>query len=53
MKIVRILVQELGLEQDLFPAQPKRVYYIYTPYNMYGVARIMKESKKTLSGEEG
>ncbi len=53
IRLIRKWAKELELERELYSIQPKRVYYLYTPYNMYGVARLMREAKENAAQNKG
>jgi hypothetical protein len=44
LHLVRILVDELDATSDDAPFEPNKVYHIYTPYNMFGVAHLLMEA---------
>lgn len=48
MRLILRLAKELGLKDDVFVAQPKRIYYVYSPYDAYGAGRALMEAKKLL-----
>lgn len=41
VRLIRILAEELDTEEDIFPLQPNRIYYLPTPYNTFGVGRLL------------
>jgi hypothetical protein len=41
MRLIRILAEELDTDEDIFPLQPNRIYYLPTPYNSFGVGRLL------------
>lgn len=49
LRLARIMLDEVDAEQDIFPLEANKSYYIATPYNMYGVAKILKQA---LEGEK-
>lgn len=44
--LFHILAEKFVPVQPTPMYQPKKVYYLYTPYNMYGAARLMREAKE-------
>ena len=41
IRLIRILAQELDTEEDIFPFEPYKVYYLPTPYNVFGAGKAM------------
>lgn len=41
MRLIRILAEELATDEDIFPLQPNKIYYLPTPYNSFGVGRLL------------
>jgi len=41
MRLIRILAEELDTDEDIFPLQPNKIYYLPTPYNSFGVGRLL------------
>ncbi|MBI4673801.1 MAG: hypothetical protein HY741_19310 [Chloroflexi bacterium] len=53
LHLVRILVDELDATNEIAPFEPNKVYHIYTPYNMYGVAHLLMEAFEKAKPKEG
>jgi len=47
IRLIRILAQELDTEEDIFPLEPYKVYYLPTPYNVFGAGRALMNAMKT------
>ena len=41
LRLIRILAEELDANEDMFPFQPNRVYYLPTPYQSFGAGRAL------------
>lgn len=41
LRLMRILAEELEPDEDIYPLQPNRIYYLPTPYNSFGVGRLL------------
>lgn len=39
--LIQILAEELEPPEELFPFQPNKVYYLPTPYRLYGAGRAL------------
>lgn len=44
IRLIRILVEELDVEQDIFPFEPYKVYYLATPYNVFGAGKALMDA---------
>lgn len=53
IRLIRILAEELDTAQDIFPFEPYRVYYLATPYNVFGAGRTLMDAMRAsdASGE--
>ena len=52
VKLIRILAEDLDTAENSFPLDPKKVYYLPTPYNSFGAAEtLMKLLKDDSTGE--
>lgn len=59
VKLARILlddvdtaVEEQELTDEIAPFERNKVYHLYTPYNMYGVAHLLMEAFEKAKPEE-
>ncbi len=43
LKLIRILAEELDTNENIFPFQPNKIYYLPTPYNAFGVAEVLAQ----------
>jgi len=46
LRLIRILAEELDTEEDIYPLQPHKVYYLATPYQSYGTGRVLMTAMK-------
>lgn len=44
LRLARILIQEVESEEEIFPLEANKSYYIATPYEMYGAAEILMQA---------
>lgn len=49
IRLIRILAEELDTEQSIFPFEPYKIYYLATPYNVFGAGRALMEAMETAS----
>ena len=50
IRLIRILAEELDMEENIYPLEPYKTYYVATPYDAFGAAKtLMDELKKTES----
>jgi len=47
IRLIRILAEELDQEETLFPLEPHKLYYLPTPYNMFGAGKTLMEAMKS------
>lgn len=47
IRLIRILAQELDTEEDIFPFEPYKVYYLPTPYDVFGAGKALMNAMKT------
>ena len=41
LRLMQILSEELDSNEDIYPLQPNKIYYLPTPYNSFGVGRLL------------
>lgn len=46
IRLIRILAEELDLEQSIFPFEPYKIYYLATPYNVFGAGKALMDAMK-------
>lgn len=46
LRLIRILAEELDTDEDMYPLQPHKLYYLPTPYHAYGVGRALMAALK-------
>lgn len=47
IRLIRILAEELDEEKNIFPFEPYKIYYLATPYNMFGAGRALMDAMST------
>ncbi len=45
-KLIRVLVEELDIPEDIAPIEPFKTYDLPTPYDMFGAGAILIEALK-------
>lgn len=46
LKLIRVLVEDLDIAEDIAPIEPFKTYDIPTPYDMFGAGNILMEALK-------
>jgi len=44
IRLIRILAEELDREEDIYPFEPYKVYYLPTLYDMFGAGRALMDA---------
>lgn len=44
IRLIRILAEELDTEQNIFPFEPYKIYYLATPYNVFGAGKALMDA---------
>ncbi len=52
LRLMRILAEELEMEEDIYPLQPYKVYYLPTPYPAYGTGAALMSAMKEVERQE-
>ena len=47
LRLIRILAQELDTAENIFPFEPYKIYYVATPYNVFGAGQVLMDAMKT------
>jgi hypothetical protein len=47
IRLIRILAEELDIEADFSPFEPYKVYYLATPYNVFGAGKALMDALRT------
>ncbi len=47
IRLIRILAEELDRQQDIFPFEPYKIYYLATPYNVFGAGKALMDAMRT------
>jgi len=47
IRLIRILAEELDAEANIFPFEPYKIYYLATPYNMFGAGKALMDTMRT------
>ncbi|MCP4356430.1 MAG: hypothetical protein GY796_00220 [Chloroflexi bacterium] len=50
LKLIRILAEELDSDEDIYPLEPYKVYYLPTPYHIVGAGKKLMDALEE-SGE--
>lgn len=53
LRLIRILAEELDINEDISPLEPHKVYYLATPYHTSGAGKTLMESMKSSDYGEG
>jgi hypothetical protein len=46
LKLIRILVEDLDMAEDISPLEPFKTYDLPTPYNSFGAGAVLMEALK-------
>jgi hypothetical protein len=46
LKLIRVLVEDLDIAEDITPIEPFKPYDLPTPYDMFGAGAILMEALK-------
>ncbi|NMF56922.1 hypothetical protein [Pseudanabaena yagii] len=46
LKLIRVLVEDLDIAEDIAPIEPFKTYDLLTPYDMFGAGAILMETLK-------
>jgi len=46
IRLIRILAEELDTEEDIFPFEPYKIYYLPTPYNTFGAGKALMDAMR-------
>ncbi|BBC23703.1 hypothetical protein [Pseudanabaena sp. ABRG5-3] len=46
LKLIRVLVEDLDIAEDIAPIEPFKTYDLTTPYDMFGAGTILMEALK-------
>ena len=46
LRLIRILAQELDTAENIFPFEPYKIYYLATPYNVFGAGKALMDAMK-------
>lgn len=46
LKLIRILVEDLEMAEDISPLEPLKTYDLPTPYNSFGAGAVLMEALK-------
>ena len=46
LKLIRVLVEDLDIAEDIAPIEAFKTYDLPTPYNMFGAGSILMEALK-------
>ncbi len=46
IRLLRIVAEELDKVEEVSPFQPYKIYYLPTPYNIYGAGKTLMDAMK-------
>jgi hypothetical protein len=46
LKLIRILAEELDMDEDISPLEPFKTYDLPTPYNTFGAGETLMQAMK-------
>jgi hypothetical protein len=46
LKLIRVLVEDLDIAEDIAPIEPFKTYDLPTPYDMFGAGAVLMEALK-------
>jgi len=46
IKLFHLLAEQLEAKEDISPLEPDKVYYMPTPYDVFGAGEILMEAMK-------
>jgi hypothetical protein len=52
LKLIRILAEDLDSNDEIFPFEPDKIYYLHTPYNSFGVAEVLAQGLGEIESDE-
>lgn len=52
LRLIRILAEELDTDEDMYPLQPHKLYYLPTPYRSYGTGRALMTAMKAVERQD-
>ena len=44
LRLIRILAEDLDPEKNMFSFDPYKIYYLATPYNVFGAGKALMEA---------
>jgi len=52
LKLIRILAEDLDIEEDISPLEPFKTYDLPTPYDSFGAGTILMDNLKQSDASE-
>ena len=49
-RLVRILLEDINADIDIFPLKPDKLYYLPTPYHSFGVGKALMDAMVATPG---
>jgi hypothetical protein len=46
IRLIRILAEDLDIEKNIFPFEPYKIYYLATPYSLFGAGKALMEASE-------
>jgi len=50
LKLIRILVEDLDIAEDVLPLEPFKIYDLPTPHNSFGAGAVLMKALSHLDG---
>ncbi|CBN54355.1 MULTISPECIES: hypothetical protein [Kamptonema] len=51
-ELIRILMAEEDINEDIFPLEPYKIYYLPTPYNNFGAGAALMQAMNLPNSNE-
>ena len=51
-ELIRILITEENITEDIFPLEPYKIYYLPTPYNNFGAGAVLMHAMNLANSNE-
>ncbi|MEG4502535.1 hypothetical protein QUA81_02675 [Microcoleus sp. F6_B4] len=51
-ELIRILMEEEDISEDIFPLEPYKIYYLPTPYDTFGAGAALMQAMNLANNNE-
>jgi hypothetical protein len=51
-ELIRILMEEEDITEDIFPLEPYKIYYLATPYDTFGAGAALMQAMNLANSNE-